>query len=62
MSRKSSDPLQLAGVATFDVHGDLPDSICMPLVPIHTSGEIRIVLSWGQFPTDMILKVHDTFD
>jgi hypothetical protein len=57
MSRKGTDPVQLTGVAMFDVHGDLPCSICMPLVPKHTDGEVRIVLTWGQFPDDIILKV-----
>ena len=50
--------MELAGVAKFDVHGDLPKSICMPLVPVHTSGELRIVLTWGEFPHDLVLKVQ----
>jgi len=49
--------VELSGVAKFDVHGKLPKSICMPLVPTHKNGEIRIVLTWGEFPHDLVLKV-----
>ena len=56
-SRKANEPVELSGVAKFDVHGKLPKSICMPLVPAHTNGEIRIVLTWGEFPHDLVLKV-----
>ena len=56
-SRKANEPVELSGVAKFDVHGKLPKSICMPLVPTHKNGEIRIVLTWGEFPHDLVLKV-----
>ncbi len=49
--------MKMTGLVTFDVHGELPASICMPLVPIHTHGEIRVVLTWGEFPHDVVLKV-----
>ena len=54
---KANEPMSLMGVSKFDVHGDLPKSICMPLVPVHTLGEVRVVLTWGEFPHDLVLKV-----
>jgi hypothetical protein len=54
---KEKEPMALRGVAKFDVHGNLPKSICMPLVPVHTLGEVRVVLTWGEFPHDLVLKV-----
>ena len=47
----------LLGAITFDVHGDLPKSICTPLVPVHSNGEVRVVLTWGEFPHNVVLKV-----
>jgi len=56
-SRKESESVPLSGKATFEVHGTMPKSICMPLVPVHTNGEIRVVLTWGEFPHNLVLKV-----
>uniref|UniRef100_A0A7S0HHR1 Uncharacterized protein n=1 Tax=Hanusia phi TaxID=3032 RepID=A0A7S0HHR1_9CRYP len=45
------------GSATFDVHGELSKNICIPLVPSLPDGQVRIVLTWAEFPHEVFLKV-----
>ncbi|EKX49032.1 hypothetical protein GUITHDRAFT_162222 [Guillardia theta CCMP2712] len=53
----SEDSGDLQGSATFDVHGDLSKSICVPLVPPLPDGQVRIVLTWAEYPHEVFLKV-----
>mmetsp|Transcript_42657 Transcript_42657/g.106755 ORF Transcript_42657/g.106755 Transcript_42657/m.106755 type:complete len:969 (+) Transcript_42657:207-3113(+) len=54
---KDGDPVERQGMAQFEVHGDLNKCICIAVGEPMTDGEVRVVLTWAEFPHSVVLCV-----